>query len=305
MTATDLVYYNAVGTRGGVIDLASPITTGQLNNLIPNINALEAEGGATKYRKFFVKNTHATDTALSLSHVMTRFSDADDFMNIFLGTDSDELGDIIESLGTGNDVLVTFGATLSTTPILPYSVEIVADTIVGVDDGNGIISGTGISSGTIDYATGVISVTYDVAPATAVDISTSYRDTLDKMYGISKADDELDRATYLVTVSVEGGQVLSDLYADGDIIHFIDSSTGQKIIKATIAVGGVGVSTLKIVEDIPVGIILIGSYISNTIYIGDLSAGEVTAIWVKQTIPPFCQAYTNSYFGASSIFASS
>lgn len=305
MTATDLVYYNAISVRGGTIDLTSPITTGQLNNLFPNINALEAEAGAIKYRKVFAKNTHGTDTALALSAVMTRFTGADDYQSLFLGTDTDEIGDISESLGTGNDVLVTFSTTLATTPILPYSVSVTADTIVGVDNGLGVISGTGIVSGTIDYATGAISITYLVAPTTAVDIACLYRDTLDKMFGIALADDELDRGTYLVTVSVEGGQTLSDMFADGDTIHFIDSITGQKVVKATIAPSGVTATTLKVVEDIPVGTILIGTYISNTIYAGDLSAGQSLAIWARQTIPQYCSAYTNNYFGLNSIFASS
>ena len=305
MTATDLVYYNALTDRGGAIDLASPITTGQLNNLFPNVNALEAEAGIKKYRKLFVKNTHASDTALALSSVMTRFSDADDYMAMFLGTDTDTLGDITDSLGTGDDTTVTFGKTLATTPIFPYSVEIVADTIVGVDNGSGVISGTGISAGTIDYATGVVSITYSAAPANAVDIAITYRDTLDKMHGVCLADNELDRGTYLVTVSLEGGQTLSDLFADGDTIHFLDPTTGQKIAKATIASSGVTATTLKIVEDIPPAVVLNGSYIANTIYSGDVAAGVAIPIWVRQTVPAFCQAYTNSYFGINSIFASS
>ena len=305
MTATDLVYYNALNIRGGGIDLASPITTGQLNNLLPNVNAIDAENGITKYRKFFVKNTHGTDTALALAIAMTRFSDADDYMALFAGTETDELGDIVESIGTGDDSTVTFPDTLATTPILPYSVQVTADGIVATDDGNGVLSGTGVASGAIDYATGAITITYDTAPANAVDISTDYRDTLDKTYGVVLADDELDRGTYLVTVSVEGGQTLSDLYEDGDTVHFLSPTTGQKIVKATIATSGVGVDTLKIVEDIPVEVVLIGAYIANTITAGDTSAGTTVPVWVRQTVPQYCQAYTNSYFGINSIFASS
>lgn len=305
MTATDMVLFNAQTIRGGAIDLASPITTGQLNNLFPNVNAIEAESGTVKYRKLFAKNTHGTDTALALSTVMTRFSDANDYMSMFLGTDTDKIGDTPQSIGTGNDVLFTFGGTLSTTPVLPHSVSVTADTVVATDDGNGVLSGTGIASGSIDYATGAISVTFTVEPVGAVDILAEYRDTLDKMYGICHADDELDRPTKVVTVSVEGSQTLSDIFADGDTIHFLNAGTGQKLVKATIATSGVGVSTLTIVEDIPVEVVLINSYIANTIYAGDVSAGVAIPIWVRQTVPQYCQAYTNSYFGINSIFASS
>ena len=305
MTATDLIYYNAVDIYGGAIDLSSPITTGQLNNLFPDINALDAESGKIKYRKFFIKNTHASDTALALSTVMTRFSDADDYMALFAGTTSDELGDITESLGTGDDTTVTFSLTLGTTPVLEYTVKVTADTIVGYDDGNGNITGSGISSGSVDYATGAVSITYDTAPASSVDVSCQYRDTTDKMYGICYAEDELNRTTKVVTVSVEGGQTLSDIFADGDTIHFIDNSTGQKIVKATIAASGVGTDTLTIVEDIPSGTVLLNSYIANTIDVGDLASGETYGIWVRQTVPQYCGAYTNSYFGVNSIFVSS
>ncbi len=306
MVATDIVYYNAISENGGSIDLASPITTGQLNNLFPNVNALEAEAGGKKYRKLFIKNTHGLDTALALSVVMTRFSDADDFMNFFVATEDDEIGNIEESIGVGDDATVTFGVTLTTTPILPNSVSVEADGITGNDNGLGVITGTGITVGSIDYATGIISITFDTAPANAIDVLAKYRDTVsDKMYGIAQGSSELDRGTYLVDVTVEGSQTLSDIFSDGDIIHFIDNVTGQKIVKATIDTGGVGTDTLKIIEDIPAEVVLNGSFISNTHYVGDLSAGEVVALWIKETIPPYCQSYTNSYFGVSSIFASS
>lgn len=305
MTATDLILYNAQTIRGGAIDLASPITSGQLNNLLPNVNAIEAESGTVKYRKIFAKNTHGTDTALALSLLMTRFSDANDFMTLFLGTDTDKIGDTPQSIGTGNDVLVTFGGTLTTTPVLPHSVSVTAGAVVATDDGNGVLSGAGVTSGSINYATGAISVTFDVAPVNTTDILAEYRDTLDKMYGIAHADDELNRGTKVVTVSVEGGQTLTDIFAPGDTIHFLNAGTGQKIIKATIAPAGVGASTLTIVEDVPVEVVLINSYIANTIYAGDTSAGVAIPIWVRQTVPQYCQAYSNSYFGINAIFASS
>jgi len=44
----------------------------------------------------------------------------------------------------------------------------------GVDDGNGGLSGTNIASGTIDYDTGEIEITYTVAPAVGTDILISY-----------------------------------------------------------------------------------------------------------------------------------
>ena len=42
------------------------------------------------------------------------------------------------------------------------------------DNGSGGLTGTGIASGTIDYATGALSVTYTVDPASALPITMSY-----------------------------------------------------------------------------------------------------------------------------------
>lgn len=49
---------------GGVIS-SEVITDDSLNNLFAAANAAEALAGSTKYRAFFVKNTHATITAVS------------------------------------------------------------------------------------------------------------------------------------------------------------------------------------------------------------------------------------------------
>ena len=71
------------------------------------------------------------------------------------------------SIGTGNGSQVTFTGTLAPIPIYPSSV-FVQDTTSGItalDNGNGTLSGTGITSGTINYDTGAISVTFSAAPA--------------------------------------------------------------------------------------------------------------------------------------------
>lgn len=60
------------------------------------------------------------------------------------------------------------GKNVQWTPVRPGSFYVSADggTVTGHDDGNGTISGTGVS-GTIDYATGEISLTFTAAPADA------------------------------------------------------------------------------------------------------------------------------------------
>jgi hypothetical protein len=81
-----------------------------------------------------------------------------------------------EQIGTGNGVLVTFAATLKFHDgggVRPGTVRVVAGAQEMFDDSNG--SMTGGAGGTIDYATGAISVTFSAAPAGAVAVVSSYR----------------------------------------------------------------------------------------------------------------------------------
>jgi len=75
-------------------------------------------------------------------------------------------------LGTGNGTIVTFTGTL-TTPVLPGSVQINAGAVTGNDNGSGVVSGAGIS-GSVNYGTGVISVTYSTAPVTGAQVLVDY-----------------------------------------------------------------------------------------------------------------------------------
>jgi hypothetical protein len=76
-------------------------------------------------------------------------------------------------VGTGNGSTTIFTGTL-TAPVLPGSVLVNARVVTGTDNALGAISGAGISSGTINYATGAISVTYSTAPVSGVQVLVDY-----------------------------------------------------------------------------------------------------------------------------------
>lgn len=69
-----------------------------------------------------------------------------------------------ESLGTGNGVLTTFTDTAASLPVERGSVKVYVNAVQrATDDGKGNITGSGVT-GTINYATGALSVTFSVAP---------------------------------------------------------------------------------------------------------------------------------------------
>lgn len=81
---------------------------------------------------------------------------------------------LAEWLAEGTGALASFSGTLLNTGIHPGSVSIVAAAITAVDDGEGNLSGTGITSGTIDYSTGAWTLVFTVAPVADVQILATY-----------------------------------------------------------------------------------------------------------------------------------
>lgn len=86
-----------------------------------------------------------------------------------------------ETEATGDGGTTSFSFTLPTVPVEEYEpnkpgnyrLTIVAGTVTGTDQGNGAISGTGVS-GTVEYSTGYVTLTYTTAPANGTGILASY-----------------------------------------------------------------------------------------------------------------------------------
>jgi len=80
-----------------------------------------------------------------------------------------------DSVGTGTGSKTAYTATLSHTTISGFSLQIlVGGTRVAGDLGNGTVYGSGISSGSINYATGALSITFASAPASGAAITADY-----------------------------------------------------------------------------------------------------------------------------------
>ena len=83
-----------------------------------------------------------------------------------------------EVLANANGSTKTFSYTVQNTPIHPYSIRIhfkIGNTdYYAYDNGSGSITGSGISSGTVNYTNGTISITFSTAPDSNTQITIDY-----------------------------------------------------------------------------------------------------------------------------------
>jgi len=89
-----------------------------------------------------------------------------------------------EQIGTGDGYTTTFTATLSNKPIKPGTVKVTDGVETFTDNGDGTLTGSSGGSGTINYVTGEISVTFASAPASGSTITADYQwlDVFDANY---------------------------------------------------------------------------------------------------------------------------
>jgi hypothetical protein len=79
-----------------------------------------------------------------------------------------------EAVGTGDGSTKTFSATLSKAVVLAGSVSVTDGTEAFTDDGLGRLTGSAGGSGTINYGTGDLSVTFTVAPSSEQAVTGDY-----------------------------------------------------------------------------------------------------------------------------------
>lgn len=86
VASADIKFYNSLAVDGGDIDTNNEISSGILHELLGPVTASESELGVTKYVKFFVKNTNATDTAYASVIGLSKFSLGDDSLQLYKAT---------------------------------------------------------------------------------------------------------------------------------------------------------------------------------------------------------------------------
>lgn len=106
-------------------------------------------------------------------------------------------------LGVGDGATTAFNGTQTPVPVKENSVSIEyvigGTTYTATDDGSGNITGTDITSGSIDYTTGAYSITFSTAPDTGTNILLDYTN------GISADDSLLTGFTFKLATDVDPG----------------------------------------------------------------------------------------------------
>lgn len=162
---------------GGFIDYIYPLIRAVFPNLIAHeicsVQPLRQENGQIIYLNFVYGSSKGSG-----------FTKGERMFDVFegypnkTGTFTSEIIDN-EIVGGGTGAQVLFNNTLVYIPIRRGKLRIThtqAATVItdGVDDGNGVLSGSNIASGTINYETGAIAITFTAAPDAATNILVSY-----------------------------------------------------------------------------------------------------------------------------------
>lgn len=163
-----------VVNMGNFVDYGFDVITAVVPNLIANdlvsVQPLNAKHGAIFYLNYLYGSNKGSIQAGQVYN--SPFEGVQQNTN-FTGEHVDG-----ETIGLGTGSKTSFTTALAYTPVRPGSVNVVAGGVTAFDDGQGGISGTGVS-GTIDYATGTISVTFTAAPAPDVVVQALYNYNMD------------------------------------------------------------------------------------------------------------------------------
>jgi hypothetical protein len=155
-----------------------------------------------------------------------------------------------EAFGTGDGTTVAFSHTLAWIPARATKLKIVVGSVTAVDDGAGNLTGTGVASGTVNYTSGAVTVTFSSAPANLAPIVASYEYVSEGSSKIPTVN--VDIALVAVTAKSRKIKALWSSEASDDLkaLHGIDAE--QELV------AGVGSELAleidrEIIEDIKLG----------------------------------------------------
>ena len=162
---------------GGFIDYIYPLIRAVFPNLIAHelcsVQPLQQEHGQIIYLNFI----YGTSKGSSFVKGQRMF----DALTGYPSNASTYTSEIItnELIGTGDNIEKVFTNTLVYIPIRRGKVRVTHTDAAalytdGIDDGNGSISGTNIASGTVNYETGAITITFTNPPDNATIILVTY-----------------------------------------------------------------------------------------------------------------------------------
>lgn len=142
-----------------VIDLVRVFYPNLIAHTLVDVQSMDRQNG-----EIFIVKPVFTNTAAGVTAGQQVFKDQTD------GTYASETRS--QLVGTGNGGTAAYGpVSLSPTPVRTGSLTVTAGSVTGTDDGAGNITGTGITSGTIDYSTGALSITFSANVSNGVAIT--------------------------------------------------------------------------------------------------------------------------------------
>ena len=107
-----------------------------------------------------------------------------------------------EVLATGDGTETEFTGTLAEAPAEPGTVAITDGVESFIDDGMGRLVGSASGSGTVNYKTGAVSVTFNTAVVDETDITAGYVTAIDGVLDETVDSAKTDSATYIIHGSV-------------------------------------------------------------------------------------------------------
>jgi hypothetical protein len=110
-----------------------------------------------------------------------------------------------EVIGTGTGTATAFSGTLTKKPVEPGSVSVTDGVEAFSDDGFGTLTGAAGGTGTVNYGTGAISVTFNAAPANTVEVKADYVTAIDGIL-----DEKVDTAKTASATYIPHGSVRRD-----------------------------------------------------------------------------------------------